>query len=60
VPWDRYLAIARTARITAVPGDGSAGGGPGGPGRPASTAASPPEPRWYPAAQAIPVGQPAG
>ncbi|HYB47474.1 MAG TPA: hypothetical protein VED20_08980 [Streptosporangiaceae bacterium] len=63
VPWDRYLAIARTARITAVSGDGSAEGGPGGPGRPASTAASPPEPRWYrqyPAAQAIPAGQPAG
>jgi hypothetical protein len=63
VPWDRYLAIARTARITAVSGDGSAWGGPGGPGRPASTAASPPEPRWYrqyPAAQAIPAGQQAG
>jgi hypothetical protein len=48
VPWDRYLAIARTARITAVPGDGSAGGGPGRPGRPASTAASPPEPPVVP------------
>jgi hypothetical protein len=57
VPWDRYLAIARTARITAVSGDGSAWGGTGDSGRPASAAASAPESRWYrqyPAAQAIP------
>jgi hypothetical protein len=66
VPWDRYMAIARTARITAVSGSGgtdSAWGGTGDPGRPASVAADPPEPRWYrqyPAAQAIPVGQPTG
>jgi len=46
VPWDRYLAIARTARITAVSGDDASGrawGGSCDPGRPAST----PEPRWY-------------
>jgi hypothetical protein len=50
VPWDRYLAIARAARIAAVSGDGtslSAWGGSGDPGRPAGAAASPPELRWY-------------
>ena len=50
VPWDRYLAIARAARIAAVSGDitsGSAWGGSADPGRPASAAASPPELRWY-------------
>jgi hypothetical protein len=46
VPWDRYLAIARTARITALSGDGTSGSaweGSGDPGHPAS----PPELRWY-------------
>jgi len=50
VPWDRYLAIARTARIAAVSGDGTSGnawGASGDPGHPASAAASPPELTWY-------------
>jgi hypothetical protein len=50
VPWDRYLAIARAARVAAVSGDStsvSAWGGSGDPGRPAGAAASPPELRWY-------------
>ena len=50
VPWDRYLAIARAARIAAVSGDStsvSAWAGSGDPGRAASAAASPPELRWY-------------
>jgi hypothetical protein len=50
VPWDRYLAIARAARIAAVSGDStsvSAWSGIGDPGGPASAAASPPELRWY-------------
>jgi hypothetical protein len=50
VPWDRYLAIARAARIAAVSGDstsGSAWGASADLGRPASAASSPPELRWY-------------
>jgi hypothetical protein len=56
-PWDRYMAIARAARITAVPGDGTAGTAALRSSRDrhrlASAAASPPEPGWhrqYPAA----------
>ena len=66
VLWDRYTAIARAARITALPGDGTAGNPAPGNGRdlrhPASPAASPPEPGWhrqYPVAQSTPaVGAP--
>ena len=66
VPWDRYTAIARAARITALPGNGTARSPAPGNGRdlrhPASPAAIPPEPGWhrqYPAAQATPaVGAP--
>ena len=66
VLWDRYTAIARAARITALPGNSTAGNPAPGNGRdlrhPASPAASPPEPGWrrqYPAAQATPaVGAP--
>jgi hypothetical protein len=50
VPWDRYLAIARAARVAAVSGDStsvSAWGGSDDSGRPAGAAASPPELRWY-------------
>jgi hypothetical protein len=50
VPWDRYLAIARAARVAGVSDDStsvSAWAGSGDPGRPASAAASPPELRWY-------------
>ena len=63
VPWDRYLAIARTARITAVSGDGSAGsawGGAGDPGCPASAAASPPEPDDTLPLRPIPASEPTG
>ena len=66
VLWDRYTAIARAARITALPGNSTAGNPAPGNGRdlrhPASPAASPPEPGWhrqYPAAQSTPaVGAP--
>ncbi len=63
VPWDRYTAIARAARITARPGDGTAGHPAPGNGRDLRhPAAGPPEPGWhrqYPAAQTTPaVGAP--
>ena len=61
VLWDRYTALARAARITALPGNSTAGNPAPGNGRdlrhPASPAASPPEPGWhrqYPAAQSHP------
>jgi hypothetical protein len=43
VPWDRYLAIARTARIAGDSTPVSAWGSSGDPGRPVS----PPELGWY-------------
>ena len=66
VPWDRYTAIARATRITALTGSSTAVNPAPGNGRdlrhPASPAASPPEPGWrrqYPAAQTTPaVGAP--
>jgi hypothetical protein len=62
VPWDRYLAIVRAARVAASPAGRAVPEGSGDAARPVSAAASPPEPglpRSYPAAQTIPVGLPA-
>jgi hypothetical protein len=55
VPWDQYLAIARTARITAWPGHGTVRNAAPGNSRDLgrTSPASPPEPGWhrrYPAA----------
>jgi hypothetical protein len=61
--WDRYMAIARAARITAGPGDGTARSAMPGRGRDPRRPAIPPEPGWhrpYPAAQASPAGRPDG
>jgi hypothetical protein len=63
--WDRYMAIARAARITAWPGDGTARSAMPVPGRGRDSRrpASPPQPGWHrhaPAAQASPAGRPDG
>jgi hypothetical protein len=69
VPWDRSMAIARTARFPAVPGYGAAGRaavrGSGDPGRAASGYPPPSraELEWhhdFPADQAMPAGRYAG
>jgi len=69
VPWDRYMAIARASRITALP-DGSADGAARAdsrePGHLASAAADLAMPGWqaqypqFPAAQTMPLGHPTG
>jgi hypothetical protein len=50
VPWDRYAAMVRAARVAAAPGDGAVGStardGSGDHGRAVSAAASQPEPAW--------------
>jgi hypothetical protein len=69
VPWDRSMALARTARLPAVPGDGAADRASlrrsRGPGRAASgyPPASRAELEWhhdFPAAEAMPAGRYAG
>ena len=62
VPWDRYMAIARAARVAAASSEGTAGGTSHDPGRAASgfPPASRAERGWhhdFPNAQAMPAGR---